>query len=100
LLGISVPNILQPDAKYAVTGGSNASFEYIRHYTAFAQYRIGLINDKFGITPTIFMRKSAASLFQFDGSVLLDYKQIVFGGGGYRTSYGLSGIVGVNILKM
>jgi type IX secretion system PorP/SprF family membrane protein len=99
LVGFSVPNLLQPLAQYA-TPGMAANYEYVRHYTAFAQYRIVLLDGKFNITPQLFMRKGPASGFQFDATAMFDYKSIVFIGGGYRNSFGVIGMAGVNILNM
>ncbi|MDB5282185.1 MAG: putative rane protein [Bacteroidota bacterium] len=100
LVGFSVPNVMQSDAKYAVTTGTAADYQYIRHYTAYAQYKISIKKEMFNITPTLFMRKGPASGFQFDATVLLDYKNTVFIGGGYRNSFGAVIMAGANILNM
>ncbi len=99
LVGVSIPNILQPLANYAVPGMA-ANYVYVRHYTAFAQYKISLLDGKFNITPQLFMRKGPATGFQFDATAMLDYKNIVFLGGGYRNSFGVIGMAGVNVFNM
>ena len=99
LVGFSIPNIIQPLARYT-TPGMAANYEYVRHYTAFAQYKIKLLDGRFNITPQLFMRKGPASGFQFDATAMLDYKNIVFIGGGYRNFFGVVGLAGVNILNM
>ena len=99
LVGFSVPNVLQPLASYA-TPGSATNYEYVRHYTAFAQYKIELLHGNFNITPQLFMRKGPATGYQFDATAMLDYKNIVFVGGGYRNAFGVIGIVGVNVFNM
>jgi type IX secretion system PorP/SprF family membrane protein len=99
LVGFSVPNIIQPLASYAASG-SEASYQYIRHYTAFGQYKFVLLKGKFNITPQLFMRKAPATGVQFDAMCVLDYNNIVFLGGGYRNAYGVVGMAGVNIFNM
>lgn len=100
LVGFSVPQVLQPNVKYANTSSQAANYKYVRHYNAFAQYRISLFKEKFNITPTLFMRKGTYTGFQFDATVLLDYKNIVFAGAGYRNSFGVIAMAGVNIQNM
>ena len=99
LVGGGVTNILQPLAKYA-SPGLESNFEYVRHYTAFGQYKFKLLNGKFNITPQLFMRKGPATGYQFDATLMLDYKNLVFLGGGYRNPFGAIGMVGVNPLDM
>jgi type IX secretion system PorP/SprF family membrane protein len=98
LVGFCVPQILQPNAKYA-SPSSQSDYKYVRHYNVFAQYKITLLKDNFNITPTLFMRKGAGSGFQFDANLLLDYDNIVFAGAGYRIAFGVVAMAGVNILK-
>ena len=100
LVGFSVPNVIQSNAQYSVSTGSVADYQYIRHYTAYAQYKFSIQKGKFNITPTLFMRKGVASTLQFDATVLLDYKNTVFIGGGYRNSFGAVIMAGANILNM
>ena len=99
LVGFSVPNILQPQAKYTSPGQEQSSFEYRRNYTAFVQYKISLLNGKFGITPNVLLRKAETSGYQIDGTLVLDYNNIVFAGGGYRSAFGAVFLAGVNILN-
>ncbi|MFN8298172.1 MAG: PorP/SprF family type IX secretion system membrane protein [Chitinophagales bacterium] len=99
LVGFAVPHVLQPDAKYPANG-NDARYQYVRQYNAFAQYRISLLKGNFNITPTVMMRKAAASGYQFDGTLLLDYKNLAFIGAGYRNSFGVIAMAGVNILNM
>lgn len=100
LVGFSVPNVIQPNARYANVYGGNTSYQYVRYYNVFAQYRLELLKGKFNITPTIVMRKGYATGFQADASLMFDYKNIVFLGAGYRNSFGVMAIGGVNILDM
>lgn len=100
LVGFSVPNVIQPNARYATEAGTAANYQYVRHYTAFAQYRLTLLNEKFNITPTLFMRKGPGSAYQFDATLMFDYKNMFFAGAGYRNSYGVVAMAGVNVLNM
>lgn len=96
LLGFSVPNVIQPSAKFSNT----TDYQYIRHYSAFAQYKISLLKGNFNITPTVVMRKGKASGFQADATLMFDYKNMVFIGAGYRNAFGVIGMAGVNIMDM
>ena len=100
LVGFSVPNVIQSNAEYATTYSSNANYQYVRHYNVFLQYKLALLKGKFNITPTLVMRKAKSSIFQADASLVLDYNNIVFVGAGYRNSFGVTGMAGVNILNM
>lgn len=99
LLGFAVPHVLQPAAKYPANG-QDARYQYVRTYNAFAQYRISLLKGNFNITPTVMLRKAASSGVQVDGTVLFDYKNLAFVGAGYRNSFGVIAMAGVNILNM
>ena len=99
LVGFSVPNLLQPLASYA-SPGLATNYEYVRHYTAFGQYKIKLLYGKFNITPQLFMRKGPATGYQFDATAMFDYNNIVFIGGGYRNAFGVIGMIGVNPFNM
>lgn len=46
------------------------------------------------------MRKGPATSFQFDATVMLDYHDIFFIGGGYRNAFGVIGMAGVNVFNM
>lgn len=100
LVGFSVPNIIQSNAEYATVYNNSANYQYVRHYNIFLQYKIALLKGKFNITPTLVMRKAKSSIFQADASLMLDYNNIVFIGAGYRNSFGVTGLAGVNILNM
>jgi type IX secretion system PorP/SprF family membrane protein len=96
LLGFSVPNVIQSSAKFSNT----TDYQYVRHYSAFAQYKISLLKGNFNITPTVVMRKGKASGFQADATLMFDYKNMVFIGAGYRNAFGVIGMAGVNIMDM
>lgn len=100
LIGFAALNIVQSKAKFASIGSEQVSFQYLRHYTAFVQYKISLLKQKFNITPMLFLRKAELNGFQIDATVLFDYKNIVFVGTGYRNSFGVITMAGVNILNM
>jgi type IX secretion system PorP/SprF family membrane protein len=100
LVGFSVPNVIQPNAKYGNNGSGETSYQYVRHYNIFAQYKLALLKGKFNITPTLVMRKAYASGFQADASLMFDYKNIVFVGAGYRNPFGVMVMGGVNIMDM
>ncbi len=100
LLGFCVPQVLQPNAEYTDAPSQPASYTYVRHYNALAQYKISLAKEKFNITPTLLMRKGAHTDFQFDATLLLDYKNTVFAGAGYRNYFGVITMAGINVLDM
>ncbi|MBP6730586.1 MAG: PorP/SprF family type IX secretion system membrane protein [Chitinophagales bacterium] len=100
VVGFAVPNVIQPKARYAQGAENNARFTFMRQYNAFIQYKIHTLKNKFNITPSFLMRKAETSGFQFEGTVALDYKNIVFAGAGYRSSFGVVMFTGVRILDI
>lgn len=100
LVGFSVPNVIQSNAEYATAFNTTANYQYVRHYNVFLQYKLALLKGKFNITPTVVMKKAKTSIFQVDASLMLDYNNIVFIGAGYRNSFGVTGLAGVNIMNM
>jgi type IX secretion system PorP/SprF family membrane protein len=66
-----------------------------RHMLGFMGYRFD-INNNFGIKPSI-MYKGIANNSQLDFNADVIYKNMIFGGLGYRTKVGLVGRLGLNI---
>jgi type IX secretion system PorP/SprF family membrane protein len=66
-----------------------------RHFLGFMGYRFEL-NPNLGIKPSI-MYKGIANNAQLDFNADLIYKNLIFGGLGYRTKVGIVGRLGLNI---
>jgi len=69
-----------------------------RHLSGLIGYRIG-INDKWSVKPSVWT-KGTNNGYQLDINADVNYKDLFFGGIGYRTKVGLIGRVGMNIQKL
>jgi len=69
-----------------------------RHLSGLIGYRIG-INDKWSVKPSVWT-KGTNNGYQMDFNADVNYKDLFFGGIGYRTKVGLIGRVGMNIQKL
>jgi type IX secretion system PorP/SprF family membrane protein len=69
-----------------------------RHLSGLIGYRIG-INDKWSVKPSVWS-KGTNNGYQLDINADVNYKDLFFGGIGYRTKVGLIGRVGMNIQKL
>jgi type IX secretion system PorP/SprF family membrane protein len=69
-----------------------------RHMSGLIGYRIG-INDKWSVKPSVWA-KGTNNGYQMDINADVNYKDLFFGGLGYRTKVGLIGRVGMNIQKL
>ena len=66
-----------------------------RHMIGYLGYRL-LIGDNFGFKPSV-MYRGVSNVSQFDFNADVDYKNLIYGGLGYRMNVGLVGRVGINI---
>jgi type IX secretion system PorP/SprF family membrane protein len=69
-----------------------------RHISGLIGYRIG-INENWSVKPSIWA-KGTNNGYQMDFNADVNYKDLFFGGLGYRTKVGLIGRVGINIQKL
>lgn len=69
-----------------------------RHINGIVGYRIG-INDNWSVKPSVWA-KGTNNGYQFDLNADVNYKDLFFGGLGYRTKVGLIGRIGINVQKL
>jgi type IX secretion system PorP/SprF family membrane protein len=69
-----------------------------RHISGLVGYRIGL-NDKWSVKPSVWA-KGTNNGYQFDINADVNYKDLFYGGLGYRTNVGMIARVGMNIQKL
>jgi type IX secretion system PorP/SprF family membrane protein len=69
-----------------------------RHLSGLVGYRIG-INDKWSVKPSVWA-KGTNNGYQFDINADVNYKDLFYGGLGYRTNVGMIARVGMNIQKL
>jgi type IX secretion system PorP/SprF family membrane protein len=69
-----------------------------RHISGLVGYRIG-INDKWSVKPSVWA-KGTNNGYQFDINADVNYKDLFYGGLGYRTNVGMIARVGMNIQKL
>ena len=69
-----------------------------RHLSGLIGYRIG-INDNWSVKPSVWT-KGTNNGYQMDINADVNYKDLFFGGVGYRTKVGLIGRVGMNIQQL
>lgn len=101
-LGVAAPQLLNNQVSYMRGPNNEISYQLERHYLAHASYKFELGKSKsFMIQPMVLARYMENLPFQFEGSLLLGWKNNFFLGGGYRMSNysAVNGTAGVNIKK-
>jgi type IX secretion system PorP/SprF family membrane protein len=92
-LSFSVPNLMETNSNLAPTTGIVTNR---RHMVGYMGYRFGKLN-KVSVTPSVLYKNGSAGQHQFEGNLLLNIKNIVQIGAGYRHEAGLLGRFGINI---
>ena len=95
-LAVATKQLLQT---YSNFGYSNLQgYGLRRHISGLIGYRIR-INENWSVKPSIWT-KGTNNGYQMDFNTDVNYKDLFFGGLGYRTKVGLIGRVGINIQKL
>ncbi|MFT5723370.1 MAG: type IX secretion system PorP/SprF family membrane protein [Bacteroidia bacterium] len=76
------------------TTQSNYVYSFMRHYVANAGYRIQIEKDKLYLDPMVVVRFASQIEPQADYNLLLNWSDMAWIGGGYRTNYGANIIAG------
>lgn len=77
-------------------GGSNTDFDLRVHHFITAEYKFE-INDKFSITPSAVVKFMQPAPVSVDGTVLVTYNRMIWGGVSYRNGDALIGLIGLNL---
>ncbi|MEZ4842764.1 MAG: PorP/SprF family type IX secretion system membrane protein [Bacteroidia bacterium] len=70
------------------------SFSFVKHYTGSASYKFFLEENKLSLDPTVVVRFAKQVNPQMDYNLLLNWKDMAWIGGGYRTGYGANFMAG------
>lgn len=70
------------------------SYAFVQHYVANASYRVVVEEDKIFLDPMIVARFANAIKPQSDFNLMLNYANVAWLGGGYRTNYGANFMAG------
>ena len=92
-LSFAVPNIMETTTNLAPTSGT---YTNRRQMVGYMGYRIGKLN-KVSLTPSVLYKNGSAGQHQFEGNLLLNFKNVIQLGVGYRHEAGLLGRFGLNI---
>lgn len=92
-LSFSVPNIMETTTNLAPTTGV---YTNRRQMIGYMGYRFGELN-KVSLTPSIMYKNGSAGQHQFEGNLLLNFKNHLQLGFGYRHQAGILGRFGLNI---
>jgi type IX secretion system PorP/SprF family membrane protein len=92
-LSFSVPHLMETTSTLSPTVGVVTNR---RHMVGYMGYRFGKLN-KVSVTPSVLYKNGSAGQHQFEGNLLLNIKNIVQIGAGYRHEAGLLGRFGINI---
>ncbi len=76
------------------TSQANYVYSFMRHYVANAGYRIQLEKDKLFLDPQVVVRFANQIDAQSDFNLMLNWGDMAWIGGGYRTNYGANFIAG------
>tara|TARA_B100000809_G_scaffold99695_1_gene98260 strand:- start:1777 stop:3261 length:1485 start_codon:yes stop_codon:yes gene_type:complete len=94
-LGISIPQILETNAKYDLSS-AEGSFSQSRHIVGYLGYDIP-VSEKLSLEPSVFYRTANGKQSQLDINAQLNYNKTFFVGAGYRTNAGPLARFGMNL---
>ncbi len=96
-VGLSVPQLLGNDVKY-MSSESSAYYHLSRHFTANASYSFYLSEPNLvKMEPSVMMRAVKGAPIQIDGNVNMSWKDFLFWGFSYRSSYAVGANIGVKL---
>ncbi len=93
--GVSVPQVFSSGLNIDYQAGKN-EFELVQHMSVYAQYDV-VNNDNWVVAPSVLYRNSDFNGHQLDLGAEAMWNNIVGAGFMYRTAYGMSGILSLNI---
>lgn len=97
-IGVSVPQVLETSVNYNEFGGDRL-MELKRHIVAYAGYNIDINDGTWMIEPSALFRYLPNGNYQIDGNLYVNWKDIVWVGGTYRTDAGIIPAVGFRVAK-
>lgn len=97
-VGVSVPQVLETSINYNDFGGDRF-VELKRHLTAYAGYTFDVKDRTWMIEPSALFRYLPNGNYQIDGNLYVNWKDIVWLGGTYRTDAGIIPAVGFRVAK-
>ncbi|MFT7611826.1 MAG: type IX secretion system PorP/SprF family membrane protein [Parvicellaceae bacterium] len=95
-IGISTPQIAETKINYNLINDEDGRFDLVRHYTANISYKF-VIKEDWNVTPLVFARYANGVPVSFDASAIVDYKDKIWVGGGYRHGAGIMAYLGTKI---
>ena len=93
-LSFSIPNIMETSSSLSPT--TSGGLTNRRHMIGYMGYRFGKLN-KVSITPSVLYKNGSAGQHQFEGNLLLNVKNRLQLGVGYRHEAGILGRFGFNV---
>lgn len=98
-IGFSIPQVANTHATL-LNELQSADYGTQRQYIGNASYEISISNEKFNIEPSILVMNASDKTVQADGSVMANYKRILYLGLGYRSDYGMTAMAAVTISQL
>lgn len=95
-LSFSVPNLMETTTNLAPTNGT---YTNRRQMIGYMGYRFGELK-KLSVTPSVLYKNGSAGQHQIEGNVMLNMKNLIQLGVGYRHNAGILGRFGLNINDM
>lgn len=92
-IGYTSSELLRTLVKF---GGDNTNFDLRVHHFITAEYKIP-VNDKITVTPSAVVKFMKPSPVSVDGTILVTYDRMIWGGISYRNGDALIGLVGLNL---
>jgi type IX secretion system PorP/SprF family membrane protein len=99
MLGASVPQLLAPTISYSDNFDSPIQYQLLRHYIVHTQYDLRFQNDRMKLSPFIVLRAADNVQPQVDAGLMFDYTEYFFVGAAFRSSYAVTGNVGVHLTE-
>ena len=85
---LAIPHLLNYDPETSIKLDLENSNQLVRHAYVMGGYRFN-VSDALVLEPSVLFKYATRAPAQLDGNLMLEYKQIIALGGGYRTGDGM-----------
>lgn len=95
-VGIAAPQILGNTMKYKKTDDGSSYYTFARHYQGSIKYTFDIVKEKeITVYPLVMVRYATGSVFQYDGTVVLDWKKMGWVGVTYHSNNAIAMSLGL-----
>jgi len=98
--GLSIPQLLAPQVKYATQSGTTAYYQQATQYMGYYKYKYFISEEqKISLSPMLLVNFTPNTPVQLDAGINFNWKNKFWVGTVYKSGYAVSGIAGFRLYK-